>query len=288
MIADVAADVPDDVVDAGPACDPNKAFGSPVEITELSNVGLYMGLPRLTHDELTIYFDAAEGPDGGGLTWTGNQDIVRATRASLTSPFTNITTLSSINTTGTDFEGSPSGNDLTLFYASGPSAVDLYTATRANTTAPFGNVTALSINTTQNETPYVFPDTLTLYYATVGTGGFREIARATRATTNDPFVRDTSGLFTFVNYFNRVQYAPAVTLDELTLFYATDTQTNSNYDIFVSTRPNTTSQFAKGTLLYSSNNADRPGFISDDGCRLYMVSDGAGGQPRIYVMTRPL
>src|SRR5690606_32488554 len=48
--------------DAGPACDPNKPFGTPVELSELS-IGTSHGGARMTPDMKTIFFHV--GMDGG-------------------------------------------------------------------------------------------------------------------------------------------------------------------------------------------------------------------------------
>ena len=73
-------------------CDPTAKFGAPVPLPELAKVNA--GAPRLSSDELTIYFHA----DGGQV------DLWSAHRTSLTEPFGPPTLLAGQNSPSNDFD----------------------------------------------------------------------------------------------------------------------------------------------------------------------------------------
>lgn len=84
-------DAPD--VDAPPPrCDPSKAFGTPVPVTELNSASDDV-VPYLTPDELTITFGSTR-PGGAGST-----DAYIATRTSTTAAFGPVTPVMGVNTT---------------------------------------------------------------------------------------------------------------------------------------------------------------------------------------------
>src|SRR5215510_9274688 len=84
---------PADTSVAGPQmCDPFAKFGAPVPIAELATVNA--GAPRLSSDELTIYFHAY-----------GDQvDLWSTHRPSLTEPFGPPTSLAGQNSPSADFD----------------------------------------------------------------------------------------------------------------------------------------------------------------------------------------
>src|SRR3954447_19462640 len=57
-LADTKAPPPEEAGEAVPGCDPSKPFGTPVVLTELDALA-HRSTPRLSADELTIYFTTA-------------------------------------------------------------------------------------------------------------------------------------------------------------------------------------------------------------------------------------
>jgi Tol biopolymer transport system component len=281
----VAADAGDAAAETGPLCDLTKPFGSPVPVAALDTPEDEL-FARLTHDELTVYFERYPSADAG----IGGSDLYVASRSSVSAAFGSPTLLSSLHAQANQFDPTPTGDDRALYFASdragGAGGADLWGATRASTTAAFGNVVNLTaLNTANNEhTPYVMADGMTLYFcseATVAT-----IARATR-TQSTPFAADTSGLLAAVNATGD-SLAPAVTPDELTLYFASDrTGSKGPLDIWKATRGTTSDPWggiANVTEL-NTTGTDVPDWISDDGCRMYLHNDSAGSLD-IYVATK--
>ncbi len=283
VTADVGSDVAD--AEAGPACDPTKPFVAPVPIAELNTAADEL-FARLTHDELTVYFERYPSADSG----VGPSELYVASRSSVTSAFGTPTVLSSLNGGGNQFDPTVTGDNLTLYFAStrsgGAGAADLWSATRADTSSQFGNVTNLTnLNTPANEhTPYVMADGLTLYFCSEDTSA--NLVRATRTSTT-PFATDTSGALAMVNGAGD-NLAPAVSPDELTLYFASDRGgTAGPLDIWLATRASTSAAFGSVTTVMAVNTSgtDAPSWVSDDGCRLYLYSDIAGSDD-IYIATK--
>jgi Tol biopolymer transport system component len=89
--------------------------------------------PSLSSDELTMVFN---NPNVGG--W----DMYIATRTSRTSAFSNVRSLSEINTAGSDMRPFLSPDALSIYY--GESTGQIFEATRQSINDPFGNAQHLS------------------------------------------------------------------------------------------------------------------------------------------------
>ena len=83
------------------------------EISELNVLGAILQAPKLTADELTIFFDAYEMSGG-----EGTYDIWMATRPDIDSPFGSVVNLSEINTGVTETQPFVSGDGLELYFTS--------------------------------------------------------------------------------------------------------------------------------------------------------------------------
>jgi hypothetical protein len=278
--------------DAGgfPSCDPSKPFGAPVLIAELDTAAHDL-FARLTPDELTVYFERYASSDAGVPSEKGGADLLVATRPSVTAPFGTPTLLASVNSSSNDFDPAVSGDDLTIYFASsrpgGAGAVDLWTATRPDTASQFGAITNVAaLNSASNEhTPYVLADGLTLYFT--GTAG-SSLLRATRTSTTTAFAPDTSGVLDGINT-SGAEVGPVVAPDELTLYFGSARNTAPlTLHVWKATRASKSAPFAAPTAVTEVNTAgnDVPAWISDDGCRLYLHSD-VGGSYDIYVASKP-
>ncbi len=286
--ADGAADVVGDTAPMG--CNLAAPFGTPVAITEL-DTPVVETVPRLTHDELTIYFTRNNG--------SGTVDALYvATRSSRTGAFGPAMPLALNTTNGDNDDATVTGDGLTLYFGStrgGLLGPNIFMATRPSTSADFGNVTNVtSINVSSSgvyQTPYAMADGNTLYFdsdvGATGTGcagTCTDLFRAT-ATTPGSFALDTSGVFANVNT-DSVEADPVITQDELTVYYLSDS--GNAFHVWHATRASKSVPFGVPVADYELDSSlTIPGWISDDGCRLYMAEEVATNNLDLYVATKP-
>ncbi len=118
----------------------NDPWPQGTNISELNQLGK-IHMPRLTSDELTIFFGSYNLP--GGL---GGYDIWMATRPDMNSPFGAVRNLAEINTVSNEGEPFVSPDGLTLYFESNRNGFgQLFRATRQSLIQPFGNVEHLSL-----------------------------------------------------------------------------------------------------------------------------------------------
>ncbi|MBW8040457.1 MAG: hypothetical protein FVQ85_10695 [Planctomycetes bacterium] len=131
-------------------------------ISELNILGT-LHIPKLTADELNLFFSSNNIPGG-----QGGYDMWMATRPDMNSPFDEVTNLSGINTTAHEVCPSVSPDGLTLHFQSDRNGShQLFRATRASLSEPFGNVEHLSVFDMPgytNHHPSLSSDGSTLYF----------------------------------------------------------------------------------------------------------------------------
>jgi hypothetical protein len=297
--SDAPADAPADGTDAKRAsCDTSKPFGAPVAVSEL-NTGANESSARLTHDELNIYFARSPFADAGVDGGAGAADLFTASRSALGAPFGSITAIDALDTTYDEWDPSPTGNNLTLYYmsdqpglASGGQA-GIAVSTRASAATQWGPPAALSLNSPSYRViqPYVLANDLTLYLATNATGSWH-LYRSARSSTGAPFVLDKSGIFDAVNTSFK-EWSPTVSPDELTVYFGstrTDGGAKGGWDVWKATRASTADPFGAPTPVSELNTAadESPTWVSDDGCRLYLtVNTNQGRDYDIFIATKP-
>ena len=112
----------------------NDPWPQGTNISELNTLGR-VDAPRLTADELTMFFDSPDLPGEGGY------DLWMASRPDMNSPFDEVTNLAELNTTSIDHAPSVSPDGLTLYFCSNRNGqYQLFKATRQSLTGPFGNI----------------------------------------------------------------------------------------------------------------------------------------------------
>ena len=169
---------------------------------------------------------------------------------------------------------------------------DIVIASRANTLSSFGMPTSLGaigvINTTFPEgDPYILPDGKTVWFDVYTGAGDTEIYRATAGAAGFNTIREkVLGVGSA-----KVDAYPVVTLDERTLYFASDRADPNalgDYDIYAATRAVTTDPFDAPKILKVLNSADPefPSWLSRDGCVLYL-SRRVSGNYDIYKAERP-
>jgi hypothetical protein len=268
-----------------PRCDPKANFASPVALSSL-NADTEAAVADLSADELTIYFSS---PRPGSI---GKDDIYQATRTSTSMPFGGILPVSGVNTEREEREPRMTADGRSMFAISTiaeNTGYHIMLTTRANTAVvfeglqPLANVNSLSYN---DNDPYILPTGNTLYFSSdrQGSGPFG-LYRSSR--TNSAFAAPK--LISVAELASSTQQSPVVTLDELTLFFASNGSNGAGvYDIYEATRSSLADEFSAPFALTGVNTADidLPTWISPDGCNLYITRFEAGIGRQLYVATR--
>jgi hypothetical protein len=277
---------------ASPACDPTKPFGAPTLVPGV-NTAEDEYTARLSADELTVYVSA--NLSGVGV---GGFDLYSATRTQAQGTFGSLTPLAALNGVTDDRFPTVTADGLTLYMDR--DSADFYVATRASTAAAFGApALAASLNATFFDgAPYVLDDGQTVYFYS-GRGSAdanSDLYRATRGVNGF----DTPVAITELNNTSGGVEAnddmPAVTPDELTIFFAsgrTSGGAQGQRDIWTARRANKADAFGAPTNVAELNTAleDFPTWVSADGCRLVFTSygrtSGAAGGADVWQATRP-
>lgn len=164
----------------------NASWGTPKFVTELNSV-YSEHLPRLTIDNLEIWFSSARGT--GNMDWHDDYDIFRATRTDPDDPFTNIEPVESLNTLDNEGGISLTADKRTIFFTSSSmwdtSEYDVYTAQRDDVTQEFDtSAPVTTVNSTSTEADvFVSPDGTELFFASDRDGDFL-LYRSTRECLN--------------------------------------------------------------------------------------------------------
>lgn len=141
----------------------NAPWPEGTSILELNALGQHLQAPKLTSDELIIFFNASDIPGG-----KGGHDIWQAIRLDKNSPFSTPANLSEINTIANEGAPSVSADGLTLvFHSDRNGPFQLFRATRGSLAEPFDNIEHLSFADTpggHSMHPYLTSDGSTLYF----------------------------------------------------------------------------------------------------------------------------
>jgi WD40-like Beta Propeller Repeat len=265
-------------VDASvPACDPTKPFNAPVPVSELNTVDDDT-ISDLSPDGLTAYVGTSHLVTGLHLFF--------ATRASTTLPFG---ARQPLFPTGNfdDWSSTLTADGLTAIVSSDRSgnSSDLYVATRTSKLASFGPLAAaMGVNTTSNEEgPRWSADGKTLYFDSTR-GGTRHIWSASVVAFSFGTPQKLTELAS-----NALDAVPVLSPDELTIYFLSQRAPTTDGDIYVATRTSKTLPFANVQVLANVNSPslDAPGYISPDGCTLYLSSLRGTGKFDIFVAQRP-
>lgn len=273
------SDVQTIVTDSGvPACDPSKPFGAPVRLAEL-DAGMQAATPRLSHDELTLYFTT----QGQGT------DLAKAVRSAPSGAFGQPSIMAE-STTSNENDPSVSVDHLRLFFQSTRNGTsDIFTARRANVTAPFGPVSPVNaVNTDAGESHAYFRQaTGELWFVRdEGATGYDIFVAKENATGFDPPKKVTE-LSSIAN-----DWQPQISEDGLTVVFASDRDGGKGgFDLWIAKRSNATAPFGAPTALseLNTNAVEFAGWLSADGCRIWFSSNraDAGGSSSIYYAQRP-
>lgn len=203
--------------------------------------------------------------------------------------------VAALNTTAADTGAHIAVDGLTAHWTSFISGNwEFYSATRPTRTAAWSAPvleTALSDPTAVDNEPFLSADGLTIYLASMRTGGVGsfDIMRATRPTVGSPW--NTPTFITEVNSTD-TDSGPAVTADELEMYFLT-TGWGAPFPpqnaIFVAKRASTALPFGTPTLVaeLSTPNTHRDVHVAPDGLQiLYTEYDPAARRIRVVQATR--
>jgi len=154
----------------------------------------------------------------------------------------------------------------------------------ANADFTFGTPTVVpNVNSSADDsTPSVSADSLTLYFASDRPGGYgeRDLWVTTRTTTSDLW-EEPMNIGPTINTTSR-EYHPSISLDGLTLLFASDRPGGyGSRDLWVTTRSATSEPWSEPLNLgptVNSSVGDAGPSISADGLELFFNSPRSGGQ----------
>jgi len=284
-----------DAAEEPPPCDLSQPFGSPSLVPGIDlNTAANEGTPRLSLDELVLYFWSDRVIDDGG---TPTPHLYSTTRSAPGAAFLEPIAMSSVNSQGDDASPTVTGNGLILVFESDratASNAQLFIATRTTEAGTFLPPSALANMdpSWDNKTPYLRPDGQVLYFSAGLPSSAGQHLYRTALQSDGAFAAPLP-----VAELNSPDpdndYSPTISPDELTIFWGSDRADDDNlgsYDILMAERASTSAPFSaiENLAAVNSTGLDLPGWISPDGCRLYLESDrSAAGNREIYLAARP-
>lgn len=204
------------------------AFGTPSLLAGVNTTGLER-YPTVTADGLVLYAFVGADP---------NYDLAIATRASVTSSFSALSTIAALNTSGSDElpYALPDGSAI-YFESQRSNSAELYRAVRngAGFDAP-NLVTGTNLEVANQSGPVLSPDELTLYFNSDRAGsGTYEIYEATRASTVQGFDAPVAlNLDPTGKHFT----TPSWISNDNCVLYFTSRSVSGDYDIYYARRGN--------------------------------------------------
>lgn len=255
--------------DATPTrCKWDTPFGSPVALAGI-NTAVDEGTPRLSPDELTIYFDRQRFANGG-------LDIMVAQRPTRVAPFGNVRLVTELDTADDEAHAFVSDDGLGVLFSRRPDGGtwDLFGSQRGSTADVFFPPVELpQVQTPANE-QQPFSTLSSLWFASDRDDAGMAIYRASFNTVT---VFDPPALVGLAGGAGADE-APVLSGDELTLYFSATRPGSAKSDIYVAHRTGTSKAFGTPAPVVelSSDGADAPGWLSPDGCRLYLSSSRAG------------
>lgn len=269
---------------ANSICDPTGTFDAPMHLTDF-NTANGPQVPRLTNDELEIYFDDHTG--------TADNNLYRAQRSVAGQPFGAPIALTQVNSTADDSNPNVSSDGLVLFFEStrvSGQGIHLYVSTRTSRVGEFGipsevaNVNSGTVADSDNQ-PFVTADAQELWFASNRAGGLgsHDIYRAVWKGSSFADVAPITVLSS-----STTDYLPTLSADKLTVYLSSNRPGGKGgYDIWTAHRSTTSDGFPSPRLVPELNSSatEYVGWLSPDNCRIYFSSDITGTR-YIYVATR--
>lgn len=267
----------------GKQCDLSKPFQAPSLVAGLAP-GQHYATPRLSNDELTVYFTMRDA--------NGKSRIGRAVRSSIATQFGAATVLDAQSSTAKDNDPSVSADGASLWFSSERDGANdkLYMASLVPGTTTFGAAVPVTTISTGASAEDQHP------YFRVSGGGELWFS-STRNGEWDIFVAKKNGAgFDAPKRVEELHATaatrqPMVTEDGLGILFASERVGGlGQRDLWTATRASVASSFGAPVALTAVNSAadEFAGFLSNDGCRVYFSSDRAVAKTHaVYVAERP-
>lgn len=267
--ADAPPALPDSAVDAGaskPACDPERPFGAPVRMAEF-DPGSARSTPRLSPDELTIYF-TSRGADAGA-------DLSMAVRPSKSAPFADEKVLPQ-STASNENDPSVGADHLSLwFHSTRNGSADIFLATRPSTGVAFGAaalIPTVDQPTTNENHAYFRGAGDELWFISDRPGGLGSYDIYVTKRTGETFAAPAP--VAEINSADQ-DWQPQPSEDGLTVLLASDRAGGlGKMDLWIARRSSIIAPFGTPTAITELNspNVDQAGWLSADGCRIWFSS----------------
>lgn len=251
--------------------DNSEAFQSvdnyPAEINSASSDGGNY----ITQDGLIFYFQS-DRPGG-----SGGWDIWYATRASTANPFNTPVRMTSLSTSANEGDPWLSDDGLRVYF---DRTGYLYTASRTTLIDSFGAATAITELNSGGEASAssLSPDELTIFFSSnrAGGSGTFDVWSATRGSVGSSFSAPAS--VPGINTANH-EVGPCISRDMLQLFFGSNRAPSVDYDIWFSSRPNTSSAWSTPVRVVelSTANAESPSVGCTNYEPLFFYVRGKGG-----------
>jgi hypothetical protein len=259
-------------------CDPMAPFKPPMLLQGLQS----QSFARLSPDELTLYSWAGTDMHGTDLfMWT------RMTRSAEFTPAP-AELLTKVNSMSNEVVPTVSGDGRTLVFASDRESMiyHLYMATRVSTSSDFDTplpLTAISsVDATKPEVQsFLTTDGEELWFVSNRDDGKGDddIYRAIKTGSNFSNPKPVAALNSTM-----IDRRPTLSDDKLTIYFASDRDTPGQLHLWTSHRNSVTDEFPEPKAVHEFDGtvAERPSWLSNNNCRLYLDSGGPG----IYVARR--
>ncbi len=277
--ADVA--IPADALSpdaSGAPCDLERPFDSPTPLNAVNSVGGEFGV-TLSQDELEIFVTTT--------TRAGSRAAVhRATRRSVGESFSSPTRVSELDVPEPHWGVTLSPDGLVLLVSAGPRPRFIHRAVRPTKTEPFGPSELQpfleNAEGKQFDTPYL-AGRGSIYLSRESGPQFDLFFAFSDGGAFSP----PKGLFAF-NTSGTSEEWPVESIDGKTFFFASGGLAST--EIVEAHRASVSEAYGAGkTLSFPQSAIKHPGWISPDGCRLYLVMDnapGGSGGADVFVASR--
>jgi Tol biopolymer transport system component len=257
----------DDASVLTPACDTSKPFSAPTRLAGAWDPNTWYSTPRLSSDELTIYYTTVVA----GVAKMGH-----ATRATPAAAFGPPSLITAEESAANDNDPSVGADQLSLWFQSTRSgAQHIYTATRASTSVDFGAPSLIPVvNSAASEAH--------AYFRKSGSELWFISTRGDAANHYHIYMSRMTGT-TFAAPLPIAElnspsndFAPQPSEDGLTLLMTSDRAGGKgSFDLYLARRASTALPWSAPEPIAELNTAnfESGGWLSDDGCRITFSSD---------------
>ena len=238
-----------DVPDPPPPepCDKSAPFGAPQRLAGIPD-DYHAATPRLSLDELTIYFTTRAVPPDGGAP---HAELARATRPSRSAPFDAPAIMGAQSSTASDTDPTVGADHLTLWFHSGRSGnAELYFASRPSAESAWSAPALVpDVNTTSAEAHAYYRASNAELWFISNRGGNYDIFMAPRTLTGFAPPTAVTELNSDVN-----DWQPMITEDGLQVLLASDRRGGKGgFDLYLAKRGSTKAAFGAPVALAELN-----------------------------------